>query len=244
MAYVLSLNLHRRHLTPSQLAMVGARARDIYDRQAKERQKDSGKVHGRGKEKVPVNLPEPFKADARDLAGKAVGVSGKLVDYATKVIADAVPELVKVIGERLEALERPKAKARKTKGANQYTEPGGKLPQGSTGKTRDKVAAALGVSGRTYEKVKAVKAVAGADPVHIPCTIVGALSSGSATAISCVFRRTNESFSPNGPGMPTTVVRCVTSICVGAVIVNVRPSGMDTMNGANGLRYWIVRSST
>ena len=41
-----------------------AKRRQIYDRRAKERQKEAGKVHGRGK--VPVNLPEPIKADARD----------------------------------------------------------------------------------------------------------------------------------------------------------------------------------
>lgn len=65
--------------------MVGARARGIYDRQAKERQQESGKVHGRGK--VPANLPEPIESgDSRDAVGKAVGVSGKSIDYATKVL--------------------------------------------------------------------------------------------------------------------------------------------------------------
>src|SRR5262245_48815947 len=50
----------------------------MYDQQAKERQKRKPKS-------VPVNLPEQ-KGDARDLAGKAVGVSGKTVDAATKVL--------------------------------------------------------------------------------------------------------------------------------------------------------------
>jgi hypothetical protein len=62
--------------------MAGARLREIFDRQAKERQQASGKIHGRGKEKVPVNLPEPIKGDARDQAAKLVGVSGKSIDYA------------------------------------------------------------------------------------------------------------------------------------------------------------------
>lgn len=63
-------------------AIVGARARDLYEFQAKERQKEAGKTHGRGKEKVPANLPEPIKGDARDQLGKAVGVSGKSIDRA------------------------------------------------------------------------------------------------------------------------------------------------------------------
>jgi hypothetical protein len=85
-AYVLSLNLHRRHLTPSQSAMCAARARDIYEQQAKERLNTKGGHSG------PVNLPEA-KGDARDAAGKAFGVSGKSVDHAKRVIEQGIPEL-------------------------------------------------------------------------------------------------------------------------------------------------------
>jgi ParB-like chromosome segregation protein Spo0J len=91
-AYVLSLNLHRRHLTPSQLGMVGARARDLYDKLAKERQKR--KPAG----SVPANLPEQ-KTDARDAVGKAVGVSGKTIDHATRVLDKGIPELAKAVDE-------------------------------------------------------------------------------------------------------------------------------------------------
>ena len=63
-----------------QLAMVAARARSYYDEQAKRRQRESGG----DKRAVPANLPEPSKphTDARDAAGKAVGVSGKSVAEA------------------------------------------------------------------------------------------------------------------------------------------------------------------
>lgn len=90
--FVLSKNLHRRHMTPSQLSMVAARARDIYDRQAKERE------HSR-KTGTMVNLPESSKGTARDAVGKAMGVSGRSVDYATRVIEKGVPELVKAVDE-------------------------------------------------------------------------------------------------------------------------------------------------
>ena len=69
--------------------MVAARARGAYDKQAKERQRG-----GRGGKLLPVSLPEA-KGDSRDQAAKAVGVSGRTVDYATRVLNRGTPELIK-----------------------------------------------------------------------------------------------------------------------------------------------------
>lgn len=79
--YVISANLHRRHLTQSQLAMVGARAREHFDAEAKERQSFKCKS-------------VTIRGDARDLAGAAIGVSGKTIDFATKVLRSGVPEVI------------------------------------------------------------------------------------------------------------------------------------------------------
>lgn len=92
-AYVLSLNLHRRHLTPSQASMCAARARELYEQQAKERQGKRNDL----KPNLPENLPEG--RDARDAAGKAFGVSGKSVDFAKKVIDKGIPELAQAVDE-------------------------------------------------------------------------------------------------------------------------------------------------
>ncbi len=82
-AYVLSLNLHRRNLNPGEKAMSAAKAKGIYDRQAKERQKARvGNQPGADKEKLP-ELSD--SGQARDKAGAAFGISGKTVDYGTKV---------------------------------------------------------------------------------------------------------------------------------------------------------------
>lgn len=90
-AFVLSLNLHRRHLIPSQAAMCAARAREIYERQARERQ---GKRND-----LVENLPPSEPTKARDAAGKAFGVSGKSVDFAKRVIEQGIPELAKAVDD-------------------------------------------------------------------------------------------------------------------------------------------------
>lgn len=94
-AYVISLNLHRRHLTPSQLSLVGSKAMDIYTGEARARMVEGGRVGGeaKGVETVP-HLPT---GKARDKAGKTVGVSGKLVGFGTKVLKNGIPELEEAV---------------------------------------------------------------------------------------------------------------------------------------------------
>jgi len=75
-----------RHLSESQRAMVGARVKERYVKLAKERQKEHrGTAPGRGKT-LPANLPEVTPGDARDQAGKAVGVSSPMFTLAPPLI--------------------------------------------------------------------------------------------------------------------------------------------------------------
>ncbi|WP_143166025.1 hypothetical protein [Desulfofustis glycolicus] len=75
-----------------ELSLVAAKARDIWDRQARERQVAA--QNNDAARAVKENLPEQTKGQSRDQAGKALGISGKTVDFATKVIKYGTPELV------------------------------------------------------------------------------------------------------------------------------------------------------
>ena len=69
--------------------------------------------------------------------------------YIDKTLAEGLT------AEELEKLQSAAAKERQEElGKTHGDDPCGKFPQG--GKTRDKVAATVGVSGKTYEKAKAV----------------------------------------------------------------------------------------
>lgn len=109
-AYVLSLNLHRRHLDTSQRAMVAARAREIFDREAKERIK-VGAIHGAksGHGQPVANLPEAGTGRSRDKAAAAVNVGGRTVDAATRVLQKGVSELVEAVDSGKVAVSRAAA---------------------------------------------------------------------------------------------------------------------------------------
>lgn len=77
---------------------------------------------------------------------------------------DLEPSEAVALGLALEELERQRAKKRQKDGGASGGQASGKLPEGSKGDTRDKVAVSLGISGRTYEKQKAVVKAANDDP--------------------------------------------------------------------------------
>jgi hypothetical protein len=86
--FVVSLNLHRRHLNETQRAMVAARLKPSFENMARERSLA-------GKELDPQsNLTG---GQSRDHAGKLLNVSGGSVAYACRVIARGCPELIALV---------------------------------------------------------------------------------------------------------------------------------------------------
>lgn len=100
-SFVTSLNLHRRHLSSSQRAMIGGRLKSLFEKEARNRKSLAGKRYGgRGKKDwVPENLPASEMGDARDLAGAEVKVSGKTIDMADKVLRMGEPRLVEKVDQ-------------------------------------------------------------------------------------------------------------------------------------------------
>ena len=149
--YVLSLNLHRRQLTVSQRGMVGDRARAMYEKAAKERQRHHGKT-APGKTRTLVeNSPQVNAGISRDQIGAAVGVSGNTIDKAHRVREDGIPEVARAVEsgalsinkanqvarlpkqEQPAALEKalkPRAASPRTAGKNGDTKEEDDLPEG------------------------------------------------------------------------------------------------------------------
>lgn len=107
--WVISANLHRRHLTESQRAMVAARLQELYRPEAEERQKASLK---KGDSPVPVNLPERGLGDSRDRAAAALNVSPKSVSDAAAVIKSGSEELIAAVNGNAVTVSRAAKAAR------------------------------------------------------------------------------------------------------------------------------------
>ena len=74
------LNLHRRQLNESQRALIGAKAKPMFELEAKERQATStGGAHPQLRADLHKAAPQPRSSEK---AAETVNVSARLVDYA------------------------------------------------------------------------------------------------------------------------------------------------------------------
>ena len=86
-AYVMSLNFQRRHLTASQRAMIAARAKPLLEEEARQRQ-----LAGRAPD-LPRNSEEGLTGESAEIAGRQMQVSKDSVYDGLKVLRDGAPQL-------------------------------------------------------------------------------------------------------------------------------------------------------
>ncbi len=90
-AWVVSQNIRRRHLTPTQRSALAVELLPALEAEAQQRRVAAGQEHGRGQEKVVEKVPQPNKS--RSVAADLVQVNERYVSDAKKIAAES-PELL------------------------------------------------------------------------------------------------------------------------------------------------------
>lgn len=112
-AFVLSRNLHRRHLTQSQRAAIAAEALPLFEEEAKERQRlHGGTAPGQKAETLDANRRGKTSADR---AGESLGVSGRSVARAHR-IQKASPEKFGEVKDGKKTVHRAEQELRGNRG--------------------------------------------------------------------------------------------------------------------------------
>ena len=112
--WVMSKNLKRRHLNPSQRAIIGARYEQAFAVEAKKREQAGQQAGGYARHgnfsRVEI-LPPSIKA--RDQAGRVVSVSGRMVSDAKKIINEN-PGIVETIMKGEKTISEVKREIKRT----------------------------------------------------------------------------------------------------------------------------------
>ena len=127
--WVISTNIHRRHLTTQQKAMVAGRFAEALKEPAKQRKVEAGKVAGkkggRGRNRVTANLPEPYSPSAngesRQQAATLLGVSARSVGDAQTILKQGSAQLQRMVDAGEVSISKAAKVAREHEGDEQVS---------------------------------------------------------------------------------------------------------------------------